>query len=196
MKHIFICSSFMLLFFFNIEADSWIYKKEKKVEKHKFGDIEIVLTTDSTKNQSWPDHIIDIYKNDKLVSKFKNISFGEIFNSKNNKYFLGVSNWGIPGTAYVIFDNQGNLIKEVKHKFSRLKYTNKSITMIRTWYNKNNPNVKFILDGDFLEKILINSSNGDEINLIKHFYHDKYLCNVDYHKLLEKRYQKEKNSGK
>jgi len=68
------------------------------------------------------------------MAQYKNVGFEEVFASPDNEYFLGVSNSGIPGTAFVIFNKKGNLIREEKHGFMAMSiYTEMSITLHRTW---------------------------------------------------------------
>ena len=70
--------------------------------------------TDARENTRWPLFELMIYKGDELQAKYRNIGFDKIFASEDNRYFLGVSNTGIPGTAFVIFDSDGKLLREVK----------------------------------------------------------------------------------
>ena len=95
------------------------------------------------------------------MAKYKNIYCEEILSSPDRKYFLGVSNCGVPGTAFIIFDYKGNLIREEKHDFFNLPYyCSESVIISRVWYNTKNPNTEFVYKDGKLEKILIECKIG------------------------------------
>lgn len=157
----------LMLVTFSLFADSWVFPKEISKQVKEFGNTKIELTKDARKNQGWPMFELVIYDKDKMLSKYRNVAFEEIFASKDNQYFLGVSNSGIPGTAFVIFDNKGRLIREVKHDYSDLNYSSESVTIIKAWYDKKNPNVTFKAEKFGLWEVHINTSSGERINLLK-----------------------------
>src|SRR5688572_33508631 len=106
------CSAAMVL------ADSWRYPKELIKKEFEFGESKLVLEIDGTKSQAWPPHTLSIYAGDQLLAKYKNVGFDKVYASNDNKFFVGVSNSGIPGTAFVVFDAQGNLLREEKDRKS------------------------------------------------------------------------------
>ena len=151
----------------SLYADSIGFPKEASKITKQFGDTKIELCFDPREDQDSHMFELLIYKNEILLSKYRNVTFTDIFASSDNKYFLGVSNFGIPGTAYVIFDNEGRLIKEVKHTYSDLKYSSYSLALAREWYDKDNPDVEFHTNQWRLRSVQINSSSGERINLLK-----------------------------
>jgi len=148
-------------------ADSWSFEAKVTEKAYEFGDSKIVLKVDATQDQSWPAHTLSIYLGDELMARYKNVGFEQIFASPDNKYFLGVSNSGIPGTAFVIFDREGNLIREEKHNYMAMTiYTEISVTLGRKWYDPKNPGVEFVTDGRRLGKVLIRSHTNKTYNLL------------------------------
>lgn len=167
-------------------ADSWAFEPKVTEKVYEFGESKIVLKVDATKDQQWPEHTLSIYLGDELMAQYKNVGFEQIFASPDNKYFLGVSNSGIPGTAFVIFDREGNLIREEKHNYMAMSiYTEISVTLVRTWYDSKNPGVEFVSDGDRLTKVLIRSHTNKTYNLL---YRDR-----EYRRFEE--VEEEKNGG-
>ncbi len=148
-------------------GDSWAFEAKVTEKVYEFGKSKIVLKVDATKDQSWPEHTLSIYLDGKLMAQYKNVGFEQIFASPDNTFFLGVSNSGIPGTAFVIFDKEGNLIREEKHNFMAMSiYTEISVTLDRQWYDAKNPTVEFVSDGKRLGKVLIRGDSGKTYNLL------------------------------
>lgn len=127
-------------------ADKWKFEDVKKESKYKFGDVVITRIVDARQDQYSPDHIIKIERKSNLAALYRNVSFQEIFASKDNKTFVGLSNGGIPGTAIVIFNNKGELKIEIKHDFGNFDYCKKSVTLIREWYEGKNSKFEFLYD--------------------------------------------------
>ena len=132
------CCSAMVL------ADSWRYAAKLITTEQKFGDTRIVLEIDGRKHQGFPPHTMSIFDKDRLVAKYPNVGFDKIHASEDKQFFLAVSNGGIPGTAFIIFDREGNLIREMKHRFMPdAIYISRSVTLIRAWYDEEKPDVRF-----------------------------------------------------
>ncbi|HEV2296835.1 MAG TPA: hypothetical protein VGR35_23545 [Tepidisphaeraceae bacterium] len=133
-----------------------------------FGESKLVLEIDGTKSQHYPPHTLSVYVGDELLAKYKNVGFDKVYASKDNKFFVGVSNGGIPGTAFVVFDAEGNLLREEKHRFlPRALYTSQSVTVIRVWYDRENPNVEFDVRDGRLLAVFIRGSNNQRYNLLE-----------------------------
>jgi len=164
---IYLISAMVFFSFISIFSDSWSYPKEKSESEQKFGDITIVKICDATKSQNWPYFEIQVLNKDKLVTTIKNEYFDDIYSSTDNKYFIGVSNSGIPKTAYIIFDNEGNVIKKVQHDKDVLKYTKYSITLVREWYSPDTVNIKFEIEDNKLIDIKATNSSKERISLLK-----------------------------
>lgn len=145
-------------------ADSWLFFPGKT--EFKFGNIKIIQIIDAKEPTSNPDFILDFYKGNKLQAKYRNIYVEAIFKSPDNYYFVGLSNSGIPGTAYVVFDKKGNLLREVKHDcLDFVEYTNYSLIITRKWIDCDNPQIKFI-KGDFDTIIQVSGLKGKKYNLL------------------------------
>jgi hypothetical protein len=162
-------------------GDSWSFPKKVDRKVHEFGESRIVLQTDSTQNQSYPDFDLSVYLGDELVAKYGQVGFGQIFASKDNQYFVGLSNRGLPGTAFVIFDKKGRLIREEKHRFLDLRmYSTISVTLDRVWYDAKNPGVTFEVNKGRLDKVWVNGSKGGRLNLLdRHFGTREYRERLD-----------------
>ena len=124
-------------------ADTWSYPPIVNEKVHEFGEVRIVRTIDATRNSRHPDFSISIYRAGELRALLRGVSFEHIAATKDNGFFVGVSNSGLPGTAIIIFDADGNLKVEIKHNFSNLKYCRKSITLDRIWYFSDAPDIVF-----------------------------------------------------
>ncbi len=155
-------------------CDSWSFPKKADETVYKYGETKIIKTIDGRNNDQYPDYIIDIYNKDKLVAKYRGISFQHIAASKNNDVFIGISNDGLPGTAFVVFDSKGNLRIEAKHYMFPLQYCDESVTRFRVWYDNENPNLHFIYsDSDEFEDIVLNGCGGKEIKIIEHLFNSR-----------------------
>ena len=140
-------------------------------ENFKFGKTRIVQQIDASKSWAWPVFTLSIFHENELMAMYKDINCQKFFASPDNQYFLGVSNRGVPGTAFVIFDNQGNLIREEKHQFfTEPYYCSESVIMRREWYNEKNPQIQFVVENGRLEKLFINGCNQERYNLLNRIY--------------------------
>src|SRR5688572_26743637 len=96
-------------------ADVWApFPDELITKRFKFGDTVIVREIDGTKGGTAPPHYVTIYAGDTLVARYKNVGFEHLYASKDKRFFVGLSNTGLTKTAFVVFDREGHLIREVK----------------------------------------------------------------------------------
>jgi hypothetical protein len=123
-------------------ADIWSFDPVVDEEVFEFGHVSIVRTMDARRNRRYPDYSISIFRKDELRALYRGVSFEHIAASRNNDFFVGVSNKGLPGTAVVIFDQDGNLRTEIKH-IPIFEYCKKSSTIHRVWYDENDPDIRF-----------------------------------------------------
>ncbi|MDA9120329.1 hypothetical protein N9J83_09375 [Opitutales bacterium] len=165
MKHIFVIT-LLILSTLVTRADRVVIPATRDVVTKTFGETKIELIRDGRNRLKPVIYEFLVYRGDEILSKLKNVYFEKVYASKDNRFFLGVSNYGLPGTAYVIFDADGNLIREVKHKHSAQQYTRKSVTIIREWYNEKKPEVVFDIRNT-LDGVSIISSKGHRIHLLK-----------------------------
>jgi len=124
-------------------ADSWSFRKEKTETVHQFGKTKILRIVDATNDQQYPSFTVDIYTDDQLVGRYGNVSFDQIFSSKDNSLFVGLSNNGLPGTAILIFDSSGNLKLEIKHGLGHFRYCEESASLVRTWFSAEHADFAF-----------------------------------------------------
>lgn len=166
------CSSFLPLVLAALSsiaiADSWKFDPVKKDRVETFGETKIVLTTDARKNRQYPDFVLAIYGNNELFAKYRGVSADKIFASQDNSHFLGLSNSGLPGTAVVLFDKKGNLLLEVKHRTATFDYCDESVTLIRTWFDAENPDVRFVVDEKYggYKSITLRDCRGNTVDLM------------------------------
>lgn len=149
-------------------ADRWAFPEKLVRTEHVFGETKIVLEVDGTKSHLYPPHTLSIYAGDELLARYKNVGFEKVFASSDNRFFVGLSNDGIPGTAFVVFDAAGNLLREVKHPFLPAgMYTQQSITRLRQWYDDKDPGVEFDTSNGVLHAVLVRGSNRQKYSLLE-----------------------------
>jgi hypothetical protein len=149
-------------------ADSWIYPMTPTTTAFEFGKSKFVLDIDGAKNQSFPPHVWSVYLDGAPVARYPNVGVQKVYASEDNQFFVGLSNHGIPGTAFVVFDAQGNLIREQKHRFlPSAMYTSQSVTLVRTWYDADKPDVAFDIKDGQLKGVSVSGSNKQRYDLLK-----------------------------
>ena len=130
-------------FYGAVSADSWMYAKGVEEKVFTFGSTEIVRITDATDSQEFPRFLIRVLDGGEEVGVIPDASFEQIFASKDEELFLGVSNRGIPGTALILFDRSAEVISRLDHERSLFDYCDFSITVMRMWYSEKRPKVRF-----------------------------------------------------
>ncbi len=148
----------------SVFADSWFFEKKSTDYVYEFGKTKIIRTVDATRNQQYPEYALQIFLNNELMALYRNISFEHVFSAKD-EVFIGFSNSGLPGTAIIIFDKNGNLKLEIKHHYGNINYCEESITMIRKWYDASIPNVKIDYDNEKISQFTFNDCNGKRASL-------------------------------
>lgn len=147
-------------------ADSWALKPEVKDTPYVFGDTRIILHYDSTQNRQYPKYKMSVYLKGKLVGEHDDIGFEQVYASPGNAYFLGVSNRGLIRQAYVIFDRNGQILRIQPHDPREVHYCSLSVTLIREWYNKDEPDVRFIVVDGKLKDVRISACDGTRVSLL------------------------------
>ena len=97
-------------------ADEWRFPKTLAKQEQTFGESKLVVEIDGTKGSAFPPHMLSIYAGDQLLAKYKNVAFQRVYASNDNKFFVGLSNHGIPGTAFVVFDAQGTRVARTRNR--------------------------------------------------------------------------------
>ena len=150
----------------SVRADSWVLKPEIKDTEYVFGDTRIVLHYDSTKDKSYPKYKLSVYLESKRVGEHEDVGFEQVFASPDNAFFLGVSNRGLIEDAYVIFDRDGQILKKQPHDGKAVHYFQMSITLIRNWYDKDDPDPRFIVVDGKLKDVRVNACDGASVSLL------------------------------
>ena len=148
-------------------ADSISWEKTVTDRSFEFGKSKIVVTVDGRRADRYPTHTLTIYLDGAVVAKYPNVGFQQIHASKDHRHFVGLSNTNLTGgTAFVVFDAEGRLFREEKHRFMPpLMYTTRSAGLIaEVWFDEKKPDVTF--EGG-LQSVLVRGSNGRRYNLLK-----------------------------
>jgi hypothetical protein len=157
-----------LLISFTVRADTWTFSGKVETERFKHGVTQVVLTSDSRKNSKAPQFLLEVFTDAKKVASVPGVYFEKLFASKDNRYFLGLSNRGIPGTAAILFNSKGEMLLLVHHGVAEFDYCAKSITVSRVWFHETNPNVRFQIDEPKLESaVYLQNCYGKEVELFK-----------------------------
>lgn len=148
-------------------ADSWFSPAEVKETPYVFGETKVVLHYDGLKRRNFPEYTLKVYRGEKLLGEHEGVGFTEVFADKENRYFLGVSNEGLVGTAWVVFDRDGKIIRQKKYADASppLKYCQRSITVVRQWYDEKQPEVEFKVEAGNLKEVSVRSCEGKRIAL-------------------------------
>ena len=151
----------------NLLGDSWVFEEGFREESFRCGEIEIVRVVDATEDQSWPHFWIEVRGNDGLVGTLDNLSFDDLAMSADCNLFLGLSNSGIPRSAVVLFTAKGELLEVIEHpREMELPYCEVSTTLVRTWYDQDDPAVEFeYAAGGELEQITVTDCSGERFPL-------------------------------
>lgn len=159
----------VVLFAGQAAADRWRYPSEILKQEYSFGDVRIELVRDATENYVTPYFELNIYKGGELQATHKNISFEHIYASDDHQFFAGLSNSGIPGTAFVVFDSSGELLKSVHHRNSSVDYIGFSATLIRSWFRPDETSVRFVNPSPTeLTKVIVERKGMPEVELLSH----------------------------
>ena len=147
-------------------ADSWRFPAKLDKQTFAFGEVRSVVTTDARQDQRFPTFQLEVFKADRRVAIFPGIGFEQLFASRDHKLFLGLSNSGLPGTAAIVFTDNGEVRLLATHGLAKFEYCEESVTLQREWYDSQNPNVRFTFEGDKLG-IFLRDCRGQEIELIR-----------------------------
>jgi len=147
-------------------ADFWALKPEINDTEYIFGDTRIVLHYDSTRDQSYPKYKLSVYLEGKRVGEHEDVGFEKVFASPDNAFFVGVSNDGLIKDAYVIFDRNGQIVKKQPHDLKAVHYFEISVTLTRNWYDKDDPDARFVVVDGKLKDVRVNACDGASVSLL------------------------------
>ena len=156
----------LLLFISSVSfADDIDFPKERTETVKELGNLKIHEIYDGTK-EKWPYHFLIVKKNDEVILNLREAKYEKYFASKDNRYFVGLSNIGIPASAFIIFDSNGKILKQVAHDFSNLPYIAPSITIGRGWFDSTKPEVKFEFKNQRLISIKVKTLEGKMLEIL------------------------------
>jgi hypothetical protein len=145
-------------------ADTWHLTPEVKEITNTFGNVQAVLHYDSTRNRSYPEYALKIYRDGKLLGEHKGVAYKQVFADSENRYFVGVSNSGLTKTAYVVFDRDGRILRHQPHG-APVKYCRMSVSVMREWFDEKKPEPEFKVDGGKLKEVSVRGCKGDRVQL-------------------------------
>ena len=150
-------------------ADSWQFPPKETREEHRFGDLRIIEIVDARKNQHFPDFTVEVWRKKELLAKYPGAGFETLVAAPDHSLFVGLSNRGLPGTAVMILRANGALVVEAKHDIAAFAYCDESVTLVRNWYDDENPAVEFLKDeatGEYTG-IRLRACDGGQLNLVE-----------------------------
>ena len=144
-------------------ADKWRFPATIETQQETHGEITIRRIRDARKNQYNPDYSVEVTRGDQLLARIPGVYFERLFPAPDGSFFVGLSNGGLPGTAVIIFDREGRLRVEVKHSMAEFDYCNRSVTLIRYWFDA----VTFIKDPERSSyTISVRTCHGKDVDLM------------------------------
>jgi hypothetical protein len=155
-------------------ADSFFLVPKKEDVQFCFGDTRILLRYDNTAlfRPTWLDGLpipesltLKIFKQGKIVGKYFGMGFEEIYASQDNLFFLGISNSGLCEPAYIVFDCDGNILTYQRHSPEKIKYYEKSVTILRQWTAHDSQDVKFEVVEGKLRGVSVMDTSHSRISL-------------------------------
>ena len=148
-------------------ADSWRYPATISSKTDTNGEISIRRIIDARKNQQYPDYVVEISRGKDLLARLPGVYFEQLFPAPDGSFFVALSNDGLPGTAVLIFDREGNLRLEAKHDVAYFDYCGYSVTRQRLWFDAENPGVKFVKHEDVDSyRVRLRNCHGKEVDLL------------------------------
>lgn len=158
-------------------CDVFSIREHNDSHKETYGETTLLIKSQYKQGMGLPEQSVTIIRNGTKIGMIP--FFGdELFVSPDNKYFLTLSNSGLCNIAYLVFDNEGNIIR-ISYQDTRLAkqreneypvlYHSMSITVAREWYNAKDPKVDFIINDGELIDVKINNPKNKRISLL-----DKY----------------------
>jgi hypothetical protein len=150
-------------------ADTWQFPAVLEETVYTFGQNKVIKIIDARQNTSYPDFFVKVVDPmGDLLALYRDVSFEDFAVSEDGQVFVGISNRGLPQTAFFALGSKGALLFESKHQFSRLHYCDESVTLIRRWYDQDNPDVRFAYSGrdiQWLSSITLNGCGGQRLDL-------------------------------
>ena len=148
-------------------ADSWRYPATISSKTDTYGDIIIRRIVDARNDQQYPVFSVEVSRGTVLLARFPGVYFEQLFPAPDGSFFVALSNDGLPGTAVLIFDREGNLRLEAKHDVAYFDYCSYSVSRQRLWFDQDSPDVKFLKREDIdAYRVRLRSCHGKEVDLL------------------------------
>jgi len=148
-------------------ADSWRYPATISSKTDTYGDVSVRRIIDARKDQQYPDFAVEVSRGKELLARFRGVYFEQLFPAPDGSFFVALSNNGLPGTAVLIFDREGNLRLEAKHDVAFFDYCGYSVTRQRLWFDADTPAVKFVKHKDVDSyQVRLRNCHGKEVDLL------------------------------
>jgi hypothetical protein len=142
-------------------ADSWTYRDG--IRTWRFAqDFRVEAVTDARRDGSARQYV-RIVKGSNVLAILNGVGFETLVESPDRLFYVGLSNSGLPGTAAIVFDRDGRLLLYAAHGVGRLTYCSESVTVDRTWFDADHPDVQFGAYG----VVTLNDCGGKRINLVR-----------------------------
>lgn len=112
---------------------------------------------------------LKIYKGQKLLANYPYFWFDDFAESPDGNLIVGLSNYGMPDPAVAIFDSSGSLKLLARHNtVFNFDYCEQSISAIKEWYDKKNPNIRFEDSNKHQEitDITLRNCRGQQVRLV------------------------------
>lgn len=166
-------SSFLCLFLLNLllipslSADNFAPLPNEVFEtSHSYGDFEIIDKVDATEDGYYPSCSVILKHKSVLKAEFKDFRADVIGASPDKRYFAALSNDGRSGGAFIVFNSDGDLIKDATHEqMDRRLFTFWSITLFRNWHSKK-PNMEFVSEGGRLTHLYVSGKKFKRFDLM------------------------------
>lgn len=134
-----------------------------------FGEVKVTMdVTYSTSPLIKPQYVLSVTKGDELLAKIPGVGVQVIQGSIDNSIIVGLSNSSVPGTAFIILNNKGELLREVKHISVAMDYCFENKELKKAiWFDPKNPNIEFVYarDGVTVTDISIQNCKGEQVSL-------------------------------
>jgi hypothetical protein len=134
-----------------------------------FGDVKVTMdVTYSTSPLIKPEYVLSMLKGEDLLAKIPGVGIQVAQGSIDNSVIVGLSNSSVPGTAFIILNKKGELLREVKHISVAFDYCFENREMKKAiWFDPKKPNIQFeyARDGETVTDVTIQNCKGEQVSL-------------------------------
>ncbi len=123
-------------------ADSWSFESEERVVALPGGG-RVVVSVDASRSTQQPDFEVVIESGNSPPVSHPGLWFRDVVASPDGLLIVGLSNRGIPDSAAAVFSLDGALLLIANHDAGALNYCKESVTLVREWYDGDDPDVHF-----------------------------------------------------